>query len=41
MGRLIEYAKDQQDHHSKKTFEEEYSKLLLESGVKIDERFFP
>jgi len=41
MGRLIEYVKDQQDHHSRKTFEEEYRKLLLESGVKIDERFFP
>ncbi|OFY58536.1 MAG: transposase [Bacteroidetes bacterium RBG_19FT_COMBO_42_10] len=41
MGRLIDYVKDQQDHHSKKTFEEEYRKLLLESGVKIDERYFP
>ncbi|OFY65058.1 MAG: transposase [Bacteroidetes bacterium RBG_13_43_22] len=41
MGKLIEYVKDQQDHHSRKTFEEEYRKLLLESGVKIDERYFP
>jgi REP element-mobilizing transposase RayT len=41
MGRLIDYIKNQQEHHEKKTFEEEYRSLLLESGIKIDERFFP
>ena len=41
MGRLIDYIKNQQDHHTKKTFEEEYRKLLNESGIKIDERFYP
>jgi REP element-mobilizing transposase RayT len=41
MGRLIEYIKNQQEHHRKRTFEEEYRNLLLESGIKIDERFFP
>ena len=41
MGRLIEYIKNQQDHHRKKTFEEEYRFLLAESGIKPDERFFP
>jgi REP element-mobilizing transposase RayT len=41
MGRLIDYIKNQQEHHRKKTFEEEYRNLLLESGIKIDERFFP
>jgi putative transposase len=41
MGRLIDYIKKQQEHHRKKKFEEEYRNLLLESGVKIDERFFP
>jgi Transposase and inactivated derivatives len=41
MGRLIDYIKNQQEHHMKKTFEEEYRSLLLESGIKIDERFFP
>jgi hypothetical protein len=40
-GRLIEYIKSQQEHHRKVTFEEEYRKLLLESGVKIDDRYFP
>jgi putative transposase len=41
MGRLIDYIRNQQEHHAKKTFEEEYRYLLLEAGVKIDERFFP
>jgi putative transposase len=40
-GRLIEYIKSQQEHHKKQKFEEEYRKLLLESGVKIDDRYFP
>jgi putative transposase len=41
LGRLADYIKNQQEHHRKKTFEEEYRNLLLESGIKIDERFFP
>jgi putative transposase len=41
MGRLIEYIRNQKEHHAKKTFEEEYRRLLLEAGVTIDERFFP
>jgi REP element-mobilizing transposase RayT len=41
MGKLIDYIKNQQEHHKKRTFEEEYRSLLLESGIKIDERFFP
>ncbi len=41
MGRLIDYIKHQQEHHRNKTFEEEYRSLLLESGLVIDERFFP
>ena len=41
MGRLIDYIKNQQEHHRKLTFDEEYRILLLESGIKIEERFFP
>jgi putative transposase len=41
LGRLSEYIKGQQEHHRRKTFEEEYRKLLLESGISIDERYFP
>jgi len=41
IGRLIDYVKAQQEHHGKKTFEEEYRSLLRESGITIDERYFP
>jgi REP element-mobilizing transposase RayT len=41
LGRLADYVINQKEHHKKKTFEAEYRILLLESGVKIDERFFP
>jgi hypothetical protein len=41
MGRLVDYIRNQQEHHRKKTFEQEYRSLLMESGVKIDERYFP
>ena len=36
---LIEYIKGQEDHHRRTTFVEEYRKLLLEAGVKFDERY--
>jgi hypothetical protein len=38
---LIEYVKNQQQHHQKTTFEDEYRTLISESGLNIDERFFP
>jgi putative transposase len=42
LGRLIAYVENQREHHSKKkTYEEELRSLLIESGVNIDERFFP
>lgn len=41
LGGLIDYVKGQQEHHNKKTFEEEYKSLLLESGIRIDDRYFP
>ena len=40
-GSLIDYIKNQKEHHRKMTFEEEYRILLTESGVKVDERYFP
>jgi len=39
--KLIKYIKGQQEHHKKKTFEEEYRILLMEAGIEIDERYFP
>jgi putative transposase len=41
LGRLINYIKDQQEHHKKLSFEEEYRKLLLEYGITPDEKYFP
>ena len=36
---LIEYIKNQEKHHKRVTFIEEYRKLLEEYGVKYDERY--
>jgi hypothetical protein len=41
LDRLIEYVKNQQRHHQKITFEEEYRMILLEAGITPDEKFFP
>ena len=38
---LILYLKGQEEHHRRVTFEEEYKKLLMDAGIKIDERYFP
>jgi putative transposase len=36
---LIQYIKNQQEHHRKKTFAEEYLELLNEFEIEYDERF--
>lgn len=41
MERVIDYVKNQQEHHRKKTFEEEYRGLIIESGIHIDEKYYP
>jgi len=41
MARLIDYIKGQQENHRKRTFEDEYRSLLRESGITIDETYFP
>ena len=41
IDRLTEYVKNQQNHHKKVTFEQEYRKLLLEAGIVPDEKYFP
>jgi len=38
---IVNYIKNQQEHHKKETFEEEYRRLLEEHGISIDERYFP
>lgn len=38
--KLINYIKNQQEHHKTETFEAEYRKLLEEHNICIDERYF-
>ena len=38
-NRVINYIKNQEEHHRKKTFREEYIDLLKEHGVDFDEKY--
>ena len=38
---IVNYIKNQQEHHKKETFEEELRRILKEHGVEVDDRFFP
>lgn len=37
---VIEYIKNQQKHHEKESFTDEFRKLLLKEGIKVDELYF-
>jgi len=37
--RLIEYVKNQEEHHQIKTFKQEYIELLNEHGIEFDEKY--
>jgi hypothetical protein len=37
---VINYVNNQQEHHIKVSFDEEYRRLLEEHGINIGERFF-
>ncbi len=37
--RLIEYVKNQENHHKTKTFREEFVELLYEHGIEFDEKY--
>ena len=37
--RLIEYVKNQEEHHKIKTFKEEYIELLKEHGIEYEEKY--
>jgi len=37
---VIEYIKNQQEHHKKESFTDEFRQLLLKEGIKIDELYF-
>ena len=36
---VYKYIENQEEHHKKITFQEEYVKFLREHGIKYDERF--
>jgi len=38
---IVNYIKNQQEHHKKETFEEELKRLLEEFGIEYDEKYFP
>ncbi len=38
---IINYIKNQQEHHKKETFMQEYIRLMKEYGIKVDDRYFP
>ena len=37
---IINYIKNQKEHHKTVSFEEEYRQFLIENGIEIDERYF-
>ena len=36
---IINYIKNQKEHHKSETFYEEYKRLLSENGIEFDERY--
>ncbi len=39
-NRVIEYIKNQQEHHKTESFSKEFKRLLEKEGIEIDERYF-
>ena len=37
---IIDYIKNQKEHHKTENFETEYRRFLIENGVEIDEKYF-
>jgi len=38
--RVIEYIKNQREHHKQETFVDEYRRLIQDNGIEIDEQYF-
>jgi REP element-mobilizing transposase RayT len=36
---IIEYVKNQKEHHKKESFYDEYKRLLIENGIDFDEKY--
>ncbi|MEN8123312.1 MAG: IS200/IS605 family transposase [Bacteroidota bacterium] len=39
INELINYVKNQEEHHKKETFVDEYKRLLTEFGIEFDEKY--
>jgi len=37
--KVIEYVKNQKEHHKTETFYDEYKRLLIENGIEFDEKY--
>ncbi|MDR1678952.1 MAG: IS200/IS605 family transposase [Prevotellaceae bacterium] len=37
---IIDYIKNQKEHHKTVSFEDEYRQFLIENGIEIDDRYF-
>ncbi len=37
---VIEYIKNQREHHKTEIFKDEYRRLIIENGIEIDEKYF-
>jgi REP element-mobilizing transposase RayT len=37
--RIIQYIKNQKEHHKTETFEAEYKRLLIENGIEFDAKY--
>lgn len=38
---IINYIINQQEHHKRVSFMDEYRALLIEAGIEVDDRYFP
>jgi len=38
---IVNYIKNQQEHHKKESFEDELRRLLKEHGIEFEEKYFP
>ena len=36
---IINYIKNQKEHHRKESFEDEFKRLLIENGIEFDEKY--
>ena len=37
---IVNYIKNQKEHHMKESFPDEYRKFLIDNGVTVDETYF-